>query len=301
MASPDGRAHGYARLLAYSALAAFIGIFVKLMSGIAPIEILFFRMAVAGVCVAAFVLVRGKTSELSLVELPRTLLVVVFQGLNTGLYITALQYVPVSNAVFLLYTAPVFSVILARVFLNERIEPRTILGIAAATVGTLLIVNPSSLALGSDALLGNLLALGAGFSFAAMAAVSKSLSQKVSSAYVPFWQYIGVAAFCIFFLSPSSLSAGIANWWQLLGLGFLSTAVAYILFMQGVKLVKAQHVFIITSVETVFATGLAALILHEMPSWLALLGAAFILAGAYAITKGSGDKIQDKTQMRKKR
>ncbi|VVB98603.1 EamA-like transporter family protein [uncultured archaeon] len=278
---------GYIQLFIYSVLAGCIGIFVKLTHGMGAFEVLFFRAGIAAISILLFIIVQRRFSEISPVDAPRTLLIIAMQGLNLGLYFWALQYISVSNAVFLLYTAPVFSAILARVFLNEKIEKDTLIGIAAAIAGIVLIVNPSTISFGSEQLLGNLLGLGAGFFYAAMAVAAKPLLQKVSGYYMVFWQYFGIAMACAFSLTPSTFAAAAVNWWQLLGLGVLCTAIGYVLFMNGIRVVKAQHVFIITSSETIVATALGALILNEIPSWLALAGAALILYGAYRITRKS--------------
>jgi drug/metabolite transporter (DMT)-like permease len=277
--------NGYMQLVYYSLFNGFVGVFVKMAQGLDTIAIVFFRalITVAFVGLIAVLLRQGGTLRLH--NLRATMLVGIFQGLMTVLIMGALRLTSVSNALFLLYTAPVFSVLLARIFLKERIAGITWIGISLAIMGIFFIVDPTAISLDATHNLGNLMALGAGLALAAMTVAAKPLSQKVSGYYIVFWQYLVIAVLALPFAHAAPIETVVANWWQLGGLGIVCTGIAYTLYMRGVRRVPTQHVLVIASLEPLVGTLIAGLLLHESLSYLTLIGALFIMAGAYGVAR----------------
>jgi len=276
---------GYAELVIYSLLAGVVGVFVKLTNGLDAQSIVFFRAAIATAFIFIAVLFYRKLKELKITDPVKTLFVGIFQGASIFLYITSLLHTSVSNAVFLLYSAPIFSVVLARVFLKEEIEKETLIGIFITLVGIAFILGPQTFSFDSSQMLGNFLALGSGFFYAAMALAAKPVMKKVSGYYMAFWQYFIISLIFILFLNVNSLQAVYGNWWQLAIIGVVCTGIPFILFMEGIRKVKAQKIFIITALEPLAGTALALLVLGEMPSLYTIVGAALILYGVYRITR----------------
>ena len=86
----------------------------------------------------------------------------------------------------MLYTAPIFSVVLAKYFLKEKIEKKTLWGLFLAVVGIAFILDPRTFSFSSRETIGNLLGLCSGFSYAMMALIAKPVLKKVSGYYVAF-------------------------------------------------------------------------------------------------------------------
>ena len=215
------------------------------------------------------------------------MLVGVFQGLSIALYFMAILQTSVTNAVFLLYTAPVFSVILAKYFLKEKIEKETVIGVLITIIGIILILQPGTFTFMSEEVIGNLLGLGAGFFYAAMALTAKPIMDKKSGYYITFWQYLIISLMFVWFFEIDSVSVIFDNLWQLLMIGVFCTGIAFILFMEGVQKVKAQKIFIITALEPLAGTVLALILLAEIPSVLTVAGSALIIYGVYRTTRQS--------------
>jgi drug/metabolite transporter (DMT)-like permease len=249
------------------------------------LSIVFFRSCIAAIFIGLVCIAIRQAGALRLRDPRATLLVGLFQGAMIGLIMAALRMTSVSNALFLLYTAPIFSVLLARVFLKERIAATTWAGIGVALLGVLCIVDPRTISFDSAHALGNLLALGAGLSLAAMTVAAKPLSRRVSGHYIVFWQYLVIAVLTLPFIRVASPTTLLANWWQIGGLGVVCTGIAYLWYMRGVRHVPAQHVLIVASLEPLVGTAMAALILGESLSHLALVGAALIVLGAYGVAR----------------
>lgn len=276
---------GYTQLILYSFFSGIVGVFVRLIPNLDVNTIIFFRALIASVFIFLIISLKQNLKELALIHPFRTLAVGIFQGLSILLYFQSIINTSISNAVFLLYTAPIFSVLLAKIFLKEHIEKRTYLGIFLTLVGIIFILNPQTFSFAAQNIWGNIMALGSGFFYAAMALTAKPILQKKSGYYVAFWQYAIISLMFLLSFNGSKIAAVSAAWWQLLVIGIVCTGIAFILFMEGVKKIKAQKVFIITSLEPLVGSIAAIVFLKEVPSLFTMMGAICIIFGVYTCTK----------------
>lgn len=276
---------GYLQLILYSLMVGGVGVFVRLVRDMDAYSILFFR-AIIATCFIFFATIFAKNiKELKLVYPIHTLLVGIFQGLSTLFYFLAIFRTSVSNAIFLIYTAPIFSIIIAKLFFKEKIEKSTIIGLAITTLGIILILNPSSFSFKSTETIGNLFGLASGFFYAVMALTAKPIMKKVSGYYVAFWQFAVISVVFVLFLQDNAMAIFLTNLWQFAIIGIFCTGISFILFMEGVRRVNAQKIFIVTSLEPLMGAALAMLILQQIPTGMTIAGAILILAGIYIVTR----------------
>lgn len=275
---------GYLQLVLFCFFIGAVGTLVKLVRGFDVYSIIFFRYAIAAVFIFAVIWGRKRTRELALTSPLQTLMVGLCMGLATLFYFSSILHTSVSNAVFLLYTAPIFSVILAKLFLKEHIEKETIIGTVITLAGIFFILDPRTFSLDSKETLGNLMGLAAGFFYAAQALVAKPILRTVSGYYTAFWQSLIVSIMFVFFVKIESTEVLLSNWWQLLAIGTLCAGISSILFMEGAKRVSAQKIFIITSLEPLIGTIYALLFLREIPMTMTIIGAVLIIYGVYRVT-----------------
>jgi drug/metabolite transporter (DMT)-like permease len=275
---------GYLELILYSLLAGIVGVFVKLVQKLDINSIVFIRALIASVFILLVVLFRKKLKELTIVSPLQTLLVGLFQGLSIFLFFSSILNTSVSNALFLVYTAPIFSIILAKFFLKEQIEREAVVGMVVTLIGIIFVLDPRNFSYNPGQTFGNFMGLASGFFYSAMALTAKPIMKKKSGYYVAFWQYAVISLMFVFFLKIDSTTVLMENWWKLLIIGILCTGIAFILFMEGVRNVKAQKIFIVTALEPLVGTIASLLILKEVPSFMTIIGALFILFGVYRIT-----------------
>ncbi|MFH1786093.1 MAG: EamA family transporter [archaeon] len=276
---------GYLQLIVFSILAGSVGVFVRMIESMTAYSILFFRAAIGVLFILMIILLKKKTGELKLVYPAKTFLVGLFQGLSILLYFYAVLNTTIANSVFLLYTAPVFSVILANSILKEEIRRETLVGLTLTLFGIVLILDPTNFSINSRDTLGVLAGIGSGIFYSAMAITAKTVSKKASGYYLAFWQYLVISALFSFSLINQSIEVVSMNFPFLLYLGVFTCGIAFILFMEGVRKVKAQKVFIVTALEPLVATFLAFFVIKEVPTALTLGGAFFILLGVYAVVQ----------------
>jgi len=106
----------------------------------------------------------------------------------TGQYLwfLALSMIPVAQVVSIEFTMPIWTAILASVFLGERITARTGLAIALGLIGVVVIVRPGV----SAASAGQLAMLFAAAAFAVSIVTMKSLTRSDSTVVIIFWMLV---------------------------------------------------------------------------------------------------------------
>ncbi len=274
---------GFIYLISYAVLISFISVFTRQINGLSIQTIAFIRALLAIVFILTVIFSKKEWRVFRLQYTGRTLVSSISYCVMTVLFIGAFMHTTVANTIFLTYIAPCISVIYSKFFLDESIPTKSLSNLTFSILGLFLIAGFQSLSLESELLLGNLMALGAGVSYAVMMISSKPLTNKVSNIYVTFWQQIFTVILLFPLASINSATPIIENAFPLLGLGIFCTGLAYLFFTQGMRLLSTTQALIITSLEPIVAIGVAALLLNELPTPLALLGIVFVLFGAFQI------------------
>lgn len=275
---------GVLNLIFFSFLTGFGSLFVKFIHGLNPQEILFYRALLASIFLIVVAVYYRKQKELVFRFPFATFTMAITQGLSIYFYYLALERTTIANAVLLVYTAPLFSVILSSIFLHEKIEKRTIYAIIFSLLGVLIVSNPSQINLSPTQFYGSLFALIGGFFYAAMAISSKSLTHKTTPLYSAFWQYFIIAICSFFFIFPLNLSKVLPNVPFLLYLGWAAGGFAFLLYMHGIKKVKGQIIQIITVLEIVISSLSGVIFLHEKLELLTVFGGIFILLSVFIVS-----------------
>ena len=270
---------GITSLTGYAVLVSSIGFFARYVEGLDLLTIVFFRALIGAIFVLAYTLLTGSLRELRPNNILGIGLVALFQGSMMICFIGAVLYTTIANAVFITYTAPVFAILFSWLFLGEKISKATIFSFVLTGIGVGCIVDFQSFSLGAETMAGDLMALGAGLSYAAVTITSKSLSKTNSDQTVVFWQMGLVALALIPFINLPSPAVLLSAAMPLAGLGVVATGFSFLLFMSGVRHVAGQHVLIITSLEAIIPAGFAWLIFGEALSSTMLAACAMIIAG----------------------
>lgn len=101
-------------------------------------------------------------------------------------WFAALAMIPLAQVVAIEFTMPIWIILLAAVFLGERITPWKVLAVALGLLGVGLIVRPSSAGLSP----GQLVALAAAVGFAVSVTMVKSLTRTDSAVAIIFWMLV---------------------------------------------------------------------------------------------------------------
>ncbi|MFR1050316.1 MAG: DMT family transporter [Oscillospiraceae bacterium] len=209
----------------------------------------------------------------------------VLLGANWILLFEAYRYTSVSVATVCYYTAPVFVILAAPVFLHETLTVKKGLCTAAAVCGMVLV--SGVLESGVSGLTGVLFGLGAAVLYAAVILLNKQIT-GLSAGDRTLLQ-LGAAAVALlpYVLMTEDLSALDTSWFvlaMLLVAGVVHTGIAYALYFDSIRNLPAQTAALLSYIDPITAVVLSALVLKEQLSLTAGVGGALMI-GAAAISE----------------
>lgn len=195
-----------------------------------------------------------------------------------------LSTLPIATS--LLYTAPAFVTIISFFVFNEPLTRAKIIALCITFLGTGLVVGVVSL----DQLTMNyasiLFGLGAGIGFAFYSIFTKLALEKYDSLTITTYTFV-IAAIALtpFFpyVEKATLLTDSSTILYALGLGFLPTAFAYIIYTHGLNLTQASNASILSTVEPVVATLIGVFVFKEAFSFLQLIGMMLIIGAVILI------------------
>ena len=274
-------------ILVAAALWGAVGVFLKglLALQFTRYQVVFLRMLLAAVIFGGYQLIRTR-------RLPTFRLKDIWCFIGTGIinqllfclcYYTAIPMVGVAVASVLMYTSPVFAIVLSALLFRERIGRRSMLSLLPALTGCVLV---SGVVGGGQAMpaAGILLGLGSGLAYAFSGIFNKyALERGYSSETISFYTFV----FCALGAAPLALAqpfpsltggdlAGAAGY--LLGMAALCGIFPTFLYATGLKGVAPGRASLFTSSEPAVATLLGVLLYHEKLTALAVAGIVLIVA-----------------------
>lgn len=203
------------------------------------------------------------------------------------LYFTTISLTTIGTAAVLLYTAPAFVNILARLIFNEPLTSTKLVALGLSWGGIFLVIGAYQPAALQVTPLAVVTGLGSGFTYALYTILSKRLLRTYSHWTVLFYGLGFGALFLAVLQAPAVLSSnlGIPALWPPLLIVSLVTVVAYAFYTWGISRVPVGRASIVAMVEPVAAGLLGFIVLGERLEPAQLLGAVLVLGGA-ALAQG---------------
>jgi len=202
--------------------------------------------------------------------------------------------VPVTIVVLLLYTQPLWTILIGRFFLKEKLTKSTIAACVIVLIGVFILINP--LKSGFYIKPGILVALSGGVLISLWVVVGSVLSKKGSHPIAT--KYAETLFMMIFlalifpiatiFIKDHSLISFSLNWplkvWIYIILFNLFTQVAgHLLFFYGLRKVSSTHAGIILLLEPVVAAILSIIFFKQMLTPSIIVGGILILVANYIV------------------
>lgn len=290
---------GYALVLLAALMWGTIGIYVNGISamGISSQSMAAFRLLVGALILAPVLVFMGcrpgegsnaAQGPLALFKAsPKELVFCALVGIiglataNT-LYYECMREVGMSTASVLLYTSPVFGCILGRVLYKERVTSVKLVAIICNIFGCALAVTNGDLAGFHFSVWGVASGVIAGLCGALLAVFSRIATKTVHPLAVTFWGFVfGGAVMAVITAPWPDVAAAMSPQLilLLLGFGLIPTAVAYILYMQGLSMgLETSKVPVVMSFETVVTVLVGIGIYAEPAGAIKVLGIVLVLA-----------------------
>jgi len=193
-------------------------------------------------------------------------------------YFYAMQVSSIAVGVIALYTYPVITVFLEPFFHGEKPHVIDVITSFAVLFGIYLIVPEFSL--DNNTMLGVLSGVFSAFMMSLRNIMQRRYFSKYSASQALLYQTIVVVLTLFAFTEMSVTVIEGEQWWLLVLLGVVFTALPHTLFAHGLLHLKAKTVSLIACVQVVYAAVFAAIFLGELISLNVIIGGFIVVSAA---------------------
>lgn len=278
---------------------AFVAI-KSLLDHLTPVDLTilrFFFVFVSIVFFMLFELARGRYwPKLQRNQIPRF----VFLGLvGVVAYHLALnigeQFTTATVASIIVFTSPVFTLIIARLVLGEKITILKASGVALALAGALIIIlsGGNGEVEGLKAIIGGIIVLISPISWALYTVFSRKFTREdssISSLYYSIYSMLAGSIMLMVFIRPDTISSLLAlplsGWINLLILSVICSFAGYIIWVNALRYFEAGQLSAFLYLIPIFTGAFSQLILDEPITLTLIVGAILIFVGIYLAERG---------------
>jgi drug/metabolite transporter, DME family len=236
-----------------------------------PLKVAFYRSLFAAL---ALLLLRGRDTwgRRRWTSTPVFLVAIVSYAACLTTFVIATKWTTAANAIFLQYAGAIWVLVLSPLVLHEPMRARDAGAIVAALGGMALFFVGRFETRG---MAGNGMALLSSVFFAALILALRKEHDAAESSVT--WGNVFTAAVLFPFVA-NDLHLGLKSFLVLAGLGLFQIALAYMLFVRGLKYVTATQASLTGMLEPVANPVWVLLFLGETPSLYAVIGGIVVLA-----------------------
>ena len=268
-----------------------MGIFVRKLSeyGFSPIQIVSIRITLAALAFSAIQLFKSRSG---FKILPRD--IPLFLGLGFGsilfftiCYFTAITIMPLSTAAILLYTSPIWIVLMSAIFFREKMNCKKLVALALAFAGCVLVSGISGEGI---TLKGLLIGLGSGIGYGLYSILGTVALRRYSPYTVTTYTFLLAAIGSWFICNPADMLSkfsAASNSTNLILFCFLTALITavipFLFYTLGLRTVEASKAGILATFEPMVATIVGITCFSEALTLLSGMGIALILAAAIVL------------------
>ncbi len=276
--------HAFSLVVFAALLSGVSGLIVKHMQ-IPATSMAWIRMTTPSLIIGAYLLWRGR----SILKTGYRVMLAgsVFNTIRMIFFFMAYIHTTIANAIIVLYTWPIFAVILSIVFLKENVTKRQIFLLMISFVGILVVYAGHEFSLKDGDFLGLTAGILGAFFYACSVIIFKSQTVSFDPFETIFFQNIlGVFVFLPLFLTNSPAPRNL-DWVLGITHGTLIGIIMFAAFFYGLRYIKASTASMITYIEIISATSLGYLVLGETLTPNMILGAVIILCSTVLLQRKS--------------
>jgi drug/metabolite transporter (DMT)-like permease len=187
-------------------------------------------------------------------------------------FVAATKLTTAANAILLQYTAPIWIALFGASVLGERTTRSDWWAVGVTLAGMLLFFADS---LRWSGVLGNLIGVASGISFAAMTLLMRKQKQGSVTESIILGNLIAGATGLFWLVEAPGLNA--SGWVALLALGVIQLGLSYMLYARAIKHVTALEAVLIPVIEPILNPVWVMLFVGERPGPLSLCGGLLVL------------------------
>jgi len=268
-----------------------MGIFVRHLNslGFSSIQVACLRLVTAGILFALILLIKDpKGFKIRARDIPLFLALGIVSILFfTCCYFTAIRLMTMSTAAILLYTSPIWVMILAIIFLKEKITFQKIIALVLAFAGCVLVSGFG----GKVTVIGILVGLGSGLGYGLYSIFGTFALKKYTPFTVTCYTFLIAGAGSIVVSNPADLWAKISavdNKLSLLGFVLLTSVVTavipFLLYTLGLNRTTAGKAAVLATVEPAAATLFGFFVMKETIGPVAICGIVLVFAAIIVLS-----------------
>lgn len=272
---------------------ATMGLFVRSIGrfGFDSFQIAAFRLSVAATGFSILLAVRDRKGfKIRLKDIP------LFLGLGLGsiavmtcCYFTAIRMLTMSAAAILLYTSPIWVMLMSVLFLHERITRRKIIALVFAFGGCVLVsglgsgeINPAGIAVG----------IASGIAYGLYSILGNIALRRYSSYTVTAYTFTFAALGVLLFARPAQMVQMVTTADRLpalvllvISIGVVTAVIPFLLYTMGLESVEPSRAAILATSEPMMATVLGILIYREGMNPVSIIGILCILIAIFILNR----------------
>ena len=268
-----------------------MGIFVRHLNGLGftSVQVACLRLVTAGILFAVILLIKDpKGFKIKVKDIPLFLALGIVSILFfTCCYFTAIRLMTMSTAAILLYTSPIWVMILAVIFLKEKLTARKVIALILAFAGCVLVSGFG----GKVTLPGILVGLGSGLGYGLYSIFGSFALRKYSPFTVTCYTFLIAGLGSIAVSDPADLFSKIASADNRLALaGFvLLTAVVtavipFLFYTLGLNRTTAGRAAVLATVEPAAATLFGVFVMNERIGIASAVGILLVFAAIIVLS-----------------
>lgn len=248
---------------------------------------LFLRFFFAAIMLLYYLKSKGISLKLARKQLFLVIIIGVFgfTFASTSLFMSY-NYISIGMATMIFYTYPAIVTLLSYVFYKEKVYPRKIISLIISTIGIYILIDSGS---ASFNLIGIILAGIAALLYSLYVLGGSHKEFKVINSYVLTF-YISCASAVMMFMAAITtrnfnMHISFYALVAILLLALISTAVALMAFLEGVRIIGPSKASIFSTIEPIVALILGIIILKEPISARIIIGSIMIVISVVILTR----------------
>lgn len=268
-----------------------MGIFVRHLNdlGFSSIQVACLRLTTAGILFALILLIKDRKGfKIALRDIPLFLALGLVSILFfTCCYFTAIRLMTMSTAAILLYTSPIWVMVLAIIFLKEKFTIQKLIALILAFAGCVLVSGFG----GKVTVVGILVGLGSGLGYGLYSIFGTFALKKYSPYTVTCYTFLIAGLGSIFVANPVDLVSKISaieNKPALFGFVLLTAVVTavipFLLYTLGLNMTTAGKAAVLATVEPAAATLFGFFVMKETVGPVAIAGILLVFAAIIVLS-----------------
>lgn len=194
----------------------------------------------------------------------------------------AIQVSTVAVGLVTFSTFPVFTALLEPLYFKERFTQRSIILALITFIGVVLVVPEYRWE--NNIFQGAVWGVLSGFTFSVLAILNRKYVRQYSSFVIAFYQDLGASIVLLPLLFFVDFQLSTTDFWLLVLLGVVFTALSHGMFINGLLTVNAATASILGSLEPVYGILGALLLLGEVPTLRTIAGGLIILSVSVVVS-----------------